>query len=209
MGPLFCPTKKNSTVTVFFSVRLDALERCVNNGKALASAQAEAKTSDRSQTIWNISQKTNKSGNSRDIGRLHLKVSINWDSIDKKQKNWCMNRDVLIHHTLHGWAAVQTPPHWTNWFSSFPTWKRITLPDMTVQKLAVLLMNLDCLNYTCLINTSQPTDWDKKARELSMCIQNKVSDHMKTWLMLTQRFLTRRMFFWISLQRSPMESSFS
>jgi len=51
IGPLFCPTRKNSTVTVFFSVRLDALDRCVNNGKALANAQAEAKTSDRSQTI--------------------------------------------------------------------------------------------------------------------------------------------------------------
>lgn len=51
IGPLFCPTRKNSTVTVFFSARLDALDRCVNNGNALANAQAEAKTSDRSQTI--------------------------------------------------------------------------------------------------------------------------------------------------------------
>lgn len=53
MGPLFWPTRKNSTVTVFFSVRLEALERWVNRGKALARAQAEAKTSERSHTICN------------------------------------------------------------------------------------------------------------------------------------------------------------
>lgn len=38
-------------MTVLFSVRLDAPERCVKSGKALARAQAEAKTSGCSQTI--------------------------------------------------------------------------------------------------------------------------------------------------------------
>ena len=50
-GPLSCPTRKNSTVTVFFSGRRDAPERWVKRGKARARAQAEAKASDRSQTI--------------------------------------------------------------------------------------------------------------------------------------------------------------
>lgn len=50
-GPLSCPTRKNSTTTVFFSVRREAPERWVNSGKARARAQAEAKASARSQTI--------------------------------------------------------------------------------------------------------------------------------------------------------------
>lgn len=50
-GPLSCPTRKNSTVTVFFSGRRDAPERWVKRGNARARAQAEAKASDRSQTI--------------------------------------------------------------------------------------------------------------------------------------------------------------
>lgn len=50
-GPLSCPTRKNSTVTVFFSGRREAPERWVNSGKARARAQAEAKASARSQTI--------------------------------------------------------------------------------------------------------------------------------------------------------------
>lgn len=49
-GPLSCPTRKNSTVTVL-SVRRDAPARWVNRGKARARAQAEAKASGRSHTI--------------------------------------------------------------------------------------------------------------------------------------------------------------
>lgn len=50
-GPLSCPTRKNSTATVLFSERREAPERWVKSGKARARAQAEAKTSDCSQTI--------------------------------------------------------------------------------------------------------------------------------------------------------------
>lgn len=49
-GPLSCPTRKNSTVTVL-SARRDAPARWVNSGKARARAQAEAKASGRSHTI--------------------------------------------------------------------------------------------------------------------------------------------------------------
>lgn len=49
-GPLSCPTRKNSTVTVL-SVRREVPARWLNSGKARARAQAEAKASDRSHTI--------------------------------------------------------------------------------------------------------------------------------------------------------------
>lgn len=60
-GPLSCPTRKSSTVTVF-SVRRDAPERWVNSGKARAKAQAEAKTSDRSQAICSTERAGMKAG---------------------------------------------------------------------------------------------------------------------------------------------------
>lgn len=48
---LSCPTIINSTVTCFFSpLRED--ERREKMGKALAMAQEEANTSERSHTIW-------------------------------------------------------------------------------------------------------------------------------------------------------------
>lgn len=49
-GPLSCPTRKNSTVTVL-SMRREVPARWLNSGKARARAQAEAKASDRSHTI--------------------------------------------------------------------------------------------------------------------------------------------------------------
>lgn len=61
-GPLSCPTRKNSTVTVFFSVRLEAPERWVNSGKARARAQAEANASARSQTICSRERQSHDEG---------------------------------------------------------------------------------------------------------------------------------------------------
>lgn len=51
-GLLSGPTISSSTVTCFFSDLREAEERRVKMGKALAMAQAEANTSERSHTIW-------------------------------------------------------------------------------------------------------------------------------------------------------------
>lgn len=51
-GLLSGPTIRSSTVTCFFSALRKAEERRVKMGKALAMAQAEANTSERSHTIW-------------------------------------------------------------------------------------------------------------------------------------------------------------
>lgn len=50
-GLLSGPTTISSTVTCFFSALREAEERRVKMGKALAMAQAEANTSERSHTI--------------------------------------------------------------------------------------------------------------------------------------------------------------
>lgn len=68
-GPLSCPTRKNSTVTVFFSGRRDAPERWVKSGKARARAQAEAKASDRSQTICSTESGAVVKGSEAGLGR--------------------------------------------------------------------------------------------------------------------------------------------
>ena len=70
-GPLSCPTRKNSTVTVFFSVRREAPERWVKSGKARARAQAEAKASDRSQTICSTERQSRERGQTRECGQTH------------------------------------------------------------------------------------------------------------------------------------------
>lgn len=59
-GPLSCPTRKNSTVTVFFSERREAPERWVKSGKARARAQAEAKASERSHTICSTERRRDR-----------------------------------------------------------------------------------------------------------------------------------------------------
>lgn len=49
---LSCPTITNSTVTCFFSALRDDVERREKMGNALAMAQEDANTSERSHTIW-------------------------------------------------------------------------------------------------------------------------------------------------------------
>lgn len=64
-GPLSCPTRKNSTVTVFLSARRAAPERWVKSGKARARAQAEAKASERSQTTCSTERQSRERGQTR------------------------------------------------------------------------------------------------------------------------------------------------
>lgn len=119
IGPLFWPTRKNSTVTVFFSVRLEALDRCVNRGKALARAHAEAKTSERSHTIWNSSQQQNSSHTTRvwkDTLKRICYLRYYWGRGEKRRwvaNNRALSQDKLIHHVLHGLRGSVKVPQWT------------------------------------------------------------------------------------------------
>lgn len=101
MGPLFWPTRKNSTVTVFFSVRLAALERCVNRGKALARAQAEANTSERSHTICNSSKTGHTTPGGQGSTKRICYPGFYWGKKEVVGNNRALSQDKLIHHILH------------------------------------------------------------------------------------------------------------
>lgn len=69
-GLLSCPVITNSTVTCFFSVLREDVERREKMGKALAMAQEDANTSERSHTIWRQKKHTSATW-------LH-KLSLHW-----------------------------------------------------------------------------------------------------------------------------------